>query len=174
MSLPSSPVVGLLILLRRPAVKVEEYSSVWTDEGSPLIVTSRKVQDALQERFEFPVELAMNYAKPTIAGALGASSQNAGVTDLFIMPLYLHYAMSSYEIRGGKNNVSDSRKRHPFKNNPKAPPPPSLFMLTQIISMPYMRFRVPIWNLDLITYSLLFMACPSGTSVKAILPMSTA
>ena len=27
-----SPVVGLSILLRRPAVKVEEYSSVWTDE----------------------------------------------------------------------------------------------------------------------------------------------
>ena len=44
-------------------------------------MTSRKVQDALQERFEFPVELAMNYAKPTIAGAL-ERLQNAGVTDL--------------------------------------------------------------------------------------------
>ena len=103
-----------LILLRRPAVKVEEYSSVWTDEGSPLIVTSRKVQAALQERFEFPVELAMNYAKPNIAGAL-ERLQNAGVTDLFIMPLYPHYAMSSYETVVVKTMSQIRERGHPFK-----------------------------------------------------------
>lgn len=81
---------------KRPQVKIEEYRNIWTDDGSPLLVTSRKVQEMIQKTFDFPIELAMTYAKPDIASAIDRLG-NAGVTDLFIMPLYPQYAMSSYE-----------------------------------------------------------------------------
>jgi len=102
-----------LLLIKRPKVKVEEYGSIWTDEGSPLIVTSRKVQTALQGQFDFPVELAMNYAKPRIADALDRL-QAAGVEELFIMPLYPHYAMSSYETVVVKVMTQLREKGNPF------------------------------------------------------------
>ncbi len=81
---------------KRPQVKIEEYGRIWTDEGSPLLATSRHVQEKIQKSFDFPIDLAMMYAKPDIASALDRLQQ-AGVTDLFIMPLYPQYAMSSYE-----------------------------------------------------------------------------
>jgi len=81
---------------KRPQVKLEEYGNIWTDEGSPLIVTSKRVQDKLQDKFSFPIDLAMMYAKPSIAEALDRL-EKAGVTELFVMPLYPQYAMSSYE-----------------------------------------------------------------------------
>ena len=102
------------MLRKRPAAKVQEYARIWTDAGSPLIVTSRKVQAALQERVDFPVELAMNYAKPDIAGALDRL-QAAGVGELFILPLYPHYAMSSYETVVVKTMSQLRDRGNPFK-----------------------------------------------------------
>jgi ferrochelatase len=105
-----------LLLINRPKVKVEEYRSIWTDDGSPLIATSRRVQAKLQEHFDFPVELAMNYAKPDIAGAL-KRLQEAGVEELFIMPLYPHYAMSSYETVVVKTMKQINEMGHPFRTS---------------------------------------------------------
>ena len=55
------------------------------------------------------------------------------------MPLYPHYAMSSYETVVVKTMSQIRERGHPFRTTLLKP-----FMLTQIISMPYMRFRVPI------------------------------
>lgn len=89
-------VVRLLILPTRPKRSAEAYASVWTDEGSPLIVTSKRQQALLAEALNLPVELAMRYGNPDVRSAV-ARLKAAEVTDLFIMPLYPHYAMSSYE-----------------------------------------------------------------------------
>ncbi|MEM0964724.1 MAG: ferrochelatase [Verrucomicrobiota bacterium] len=88
-------VVNAFILPFRPKNSAEAYSRVWTDQGSPLIVTSRNVRDLL-DREDCPVFLAMNYGSPSIPDEV-AKIRAAGVTDLFIMPQYPHYAMSSYE-----------------------------------------------------------------------------
>jgi ferrochelatase len=69
---------------------------VWTPEGSPLIVTSRKVQSLLQQRVRVPVELAMRYQKPSVPEVVQRLAAK-GVTELFLLPLFPHYAMSSYE-----------------------------------------------------------------------------
>lgn len=88
-------IVGL-ILINRPKESAHAYASIWTPEGSPLIVTSRKVQHLLQARVKVPVELAMRYQNPSVPDVVGKLAQQ-GVTDLLLIPLFPHYAMSSYE-----------------------------------------------------------------------------
>lgn len=89
-------VVHCMILPFRPKKSAEAYRKVWTAEGSPLIVISKRIQARLQQRVDVPVELAMRYQNPSIPSAiekLGA----AGVQRLLVIPLFPHYAMSSYE-----------------------------------------------------------------------------
>lgn len=89
-------VVNCLILPRRPKESAHAYTAIWTREGSPLVVTSRRVQQLLQARLSVPVELCMRYQSPTPEVAL-ASLQRQGVTDVHLIPLFPHYAMSSFE-----------------------------------------------------------------------------
>jgi ferrochelatase len=84
------------VLPFRPHVSAEAYVKVWTDEGSPLIAISRRLQGALQERTGVPVELAMRYQNPSIASALLALRQSE-IERVRVVPLFPHYAMSSYE-----------------------------------------------------------------------------
>lgn len=88
-------VVGM-ILIKRPAETAHAYGKIWTEEGSPLIATSRNVQKELQRRVKVPVELAMRYQSPSIPSAVRKLAQQ-GVDDLLLIPLFPHYAMSSYE-----------------------------------------------------------------------------
>lgn len=89
-------VVHFGILPKRPRESAEAYHKIWTAEGSPLIVTSRRVQQALQARVPVPVELAMRYQNPSIPEAVRRLVQR-GVEDCLLIPLFPHYAMSSYE-----------------------------------------------------------------------------
>ncbi len=89
-------IVHCFVLPKRPEQSAEAYATVWTDQGSPLIVTSIKQQKALQAKLDIPVELGMRYGNPSTEKAL-ESLIAQGVDDLFIIPLYPHYAMSSYE-----------------------------------------------------------------------------
>lgn len=89
-------VVRGLILPTRPKKSAEAYEKVWTPEGSPLLVMSRRQQELLADRVNVPVALAMRYGEPSIAAVLGELVEQ-GVDRLLVMPLYPHYAMSSYE-----------------------------------------------------------------------------
>jgi len=90
-------VVNCLILPRRPAESARAYRKIWTDRGSPLIALSRDLQAALRERIDdCPIELAMRYQNPSIEDAVEKLHQQ-GVDDLVVLPLFPHYAMSSYE-----------------------------------------------------------------------------
>jgi ferrochelatase len=89
-------IVNFAILPKRPHASSEAYRSIWTTEGSPLVVTSRRVQGALQRRLEIPVELAMRYQNPSIDSAVKKlAAQN--INELLLIPLFPHYSMSSYE-----------------------------------------------------------------------------
>ena len=91
-------VVNLAILPKRPAESAEAYKKVYTAEGMPLVVTSRNVSRKLQERAgdDFIVALAMRYQSPSIESAI-ESLRSAGVQDVLVMPLFPHFAMSSFE-----------------------------------------------------------------------------
>jgi len=88
--------VNCLILPTRPRESAEAYKEIWTDQGSPLILISRAQQRALAGQLDLPVELGMRYGNPSTTEAL-RSLLDQGVDDLFIIPMYPHYAMSSYE-----------------------------------------------------------------------------
>jgi len=88
-------VVGL-ILINRPKESGHAYEKIWTKDGSPLVVTSKHVRAALQERVSVPVELAMRYQNPSIESAVKNLAAK-GVNDVLLIPLFPHYAMSSFE-----------------------------------------------------------------------------
>jgi protoporphyrin/coproporphyrin ferrochelatase len=84
------------ILPFRPKESAHAYQSVWTKQGSPLVAICRRVRTQLQERVGIPVELAMRYQNPSIKDALEKlADQN--VKQLLLIPMFPHYAMSSYE-----------------------------------------------------------------------------
>ncbi|MFP4599798.1 MAG: ferrochelatase, partial [Persicimonas sp.] len=113
-------VVNLFILPTRPAESAEAYKEIWTDEGSPLIVISEKVTELLRERVDVPVELAMRYGNPDVKSGLRRLASQ-GVDDLFVIPLYPHYAMSSYETAVAK--VIDDLDELPFDMELTVQPP---------------------------------------------------
>ncbi len=88
-------VVGM-ILIKRPHESGEAYEKIWTKDGSPLVTSSRNVQKLLQARVSVPVELAMRYQNPSIESAVKKLAAK-GATEVLLIPLFPHYAMSSYE-----------------------------------------------------------------------------
>lgn len=85
-----------IILRTRPKKSAEAYKSVWTEDGSPLIVYSKKVQQKLQNIVDIPVGLAMRYAEPSIESGI-QELVSQGVTKITVLPLYPQYAMSTTE-----------------------------------------------------------------------------
>ena len=84
------------ILPFRARESAEAYRKVWLAEGPPLIVISKRVAAQLQTRIPAPVELAMRYQNPSIATAI-QNFVRQGVEELLLIPMFPHYAMSSYE-----------------------------------------------------------------------------
>ena len=89
-------VVHFAILPTRPRESARAYEKIWTKDGSPLVVTSKHVQAALQQRVSLPVELAMRYQTPSIENAVRNLAAK-GADDVLLIPLFPHYAMSSFE-----------------------------------------------------------------------------
>ncbi|MEE6128336.1 ferrochelatase [Chryseobacterium arthrosphaerae] len=85
-----------IILKTRPAKSAEAYKTVWTDEGSPLIVITQKIQKKLQNKVDIPVEIGMRYAEPSIETGIRKLVEK-GVTEIVLFPLYPQYAMSTTE-----------------------------------------------------------------------------
>ncbi len=71
----------------------EAYKSIWTEEGSPLIVHTKKfaekVRTTLGNRFD--VRWAVRYGRPSVEFHL----ENWDVTELYVVPLYPQFALSS-------------------------------------------------------------------------------
>jgi protoporphyrin/coproporphyrin ferrochelatase len=99
------------ILPFRPRHSAEAYRHIWTAEGSPLVVTSRRLCERLRTAMLQPVELAMRYGNPSVADALSKLASE-GVQRVQIFPMFPHYAMSSYESAVAKVREV-AAKRHP-------------------------------------------------------------
>ena len=88
-------IVSLFVLPTRPKASAKAYKSVWMDEGSPLVVLSERLKQALQVKLEMTVAMAMRYGSPSIESELLALSQQQGVEEVVYIPLYPHYAEST-------------------------------------------------------------------------------
>jgi ferrochelatase len=86
---------GILINGRKRHINSgKAYSRIWTDEGSPLIVISKKMHEKVQAKTALPVSLAMRYGKPSILSGLQELHEK-GVTEVMLFPLYPQHAMAS-------------------------------------------------------------------------------
>jgi ferrochelatase len=87
-----------VILRTRPHKSAHAYKSIWKPEGSPLVLTSISVQKKLAEVLgkAMPVYLAMRYGNPSIPNIIKQMKAD-GIENVFLMPQYPHYAMSSWE-----------------------------------------------------------------------------
>jgi protoporphyrin/coproporphyrin ferrochelatase len=90
-------VKGIIVPFRAPK-SAEAYKTIWTPDGSPLIVISRQLREALQNKIPYPVEITMRYGNPTPGVALeNLLSRMPDMEEVVAVPLYPHYAMSSFE-----------------------------------------------------------------------------
>ncbi|MFS4455194.1 ferrochelatase [Maribacter sp. 2304DJ31-5] len=85
-----------IILRTRPKKSAKAYTKIWWEEGSPLIVLSKRFAKKLRTRTQIPVALGMRYGSMSIRKAL-QELRYKGVDEVLLVPLYPHYAMSSYE-----------------------------------------------------------------------------
>ena len=85
-----------IILQTRPKKSAKAYAKIWWEEGSPLIVLSERFANKVQQHTKMPVALGMRYGKMTIKNAL-QELKDKGVDEVLLVPLYPHYAMSSFE-----------------------------------------------------------------------------
>jgi ferrochelatase len=119
-------VKGIIVPFRAPK-SAEAYETIWTDEGSPLIAITRKVVHALQEKIEYPVAMAMRYGNPTAKEALDELHKRIpSIEQVIAIPMYPHYAMSSFET--AVENVREVHQKYkypskldfikPYYNNP--------------------------------------------------------
>lgn len=88
-------IVSLFVLPTRPKASAHAYQSVWTSEGSPLIVLSEKLKNALQAKLTLPVEMAMRYGNPSIEQQLLKIAEDKSIEEVLYIPLYPHYAEST-------------------------------------------------------------------------------
>jgi len=89
-----------IILAIRPKKSAEKYASVWTSEGSPLLVHAKKqallLRGFLAQKIQSPftVELGMSYGNPSMESAI--QKLKAQHCDrILVFPLYPQYAASS-------------------------------------------------------------------------------
>jgi ferrochelatase len=116
-----------LILIKRPEQSAHAYASIWWDEGSPLVVLSKRLQQAMTHEWtQGPVELAMRYGEPSIETVLTRLSAQ-GIKKVTLAPLYPQFADSTVTtvIEEAKRVIRDKHLKFelallpPFFNQPE-------------------------------------------------------
>ncbi|MEB3187596.1 MAG: ferrochelatase [bacterium] len=119
--------VNGIILPFRPRKSAAAYRTIWTEQGSPLLLHGQALATAMQERLgpDVPVRLAMRYGNPGIEPVLD-EMRRLGVDRLVVCPLYPQYAASStgssleevFRVVGKAWNVPAVSVVEPFYDHP--------------------------------------------------------
>ena len=90
------PILYLFILTRRPARSAKLYSRIWTDAGSPLLLTSQSQEEGLQQRLgeNYRVILGMRYGEPSIEQAM-ARLQREEIERIVVLPMFPQFSCST-------------------------------------------------------------------------------
>lgn len=89
---------GVILPLRSPK-SAKAYASIWSDQGSPLLVNSRNIAQQLQQTLaqqhpDISVDLAMNYGNPSLASCL-QSMHERNIKRILVLPLFPQYSAST-------------------------------------------------------------------------------
>ena len=87
------PILRGIILTTRPRKSAHAYAQIWTEEGSPLTVITRKQAESLKDELgdEVIVDWAMRYGEPAITSKI-AAMKTAGCDRILVAPLYPQYS----------------------------------------------------------------------------------
>jgi ferrochelatase len=111
-----SVLVKCIIVPFRAPKSAAKYQTIWNGQGFPLIAISQQVQSLLKRAAAMPVELCMRYGNPTPAAALARlHAENPDLQEVTLVPLYPHYAMSSYETAVEHVRAAHRRGNYPFQ-----------------------------------------------------------
>jgi ferrochelatase len=94
------PLLYGVILRIRPQRSARAYREVWTESGSPLLVYTQALADALAPRLASllsqpsMVAVGMTYGNPSIAAAI-EKLRAGGVQRLLVLPLYPQYSATT-------------------------------------------------------------------------------
>src|ERR1044072_1322777 len=106
---------GIIVPFRAPK-SAHAYSAIWTKEGSPLMVLSKQLKDALQKQVAEPVALAMRYGAPAPWTAYDELLEKMpDMEEVVLVPLYPHYALSSYETAVEYAKEAHVKGKYKFK-----------------------------------------------------------
>ncbi len=108
-------VKGIISPFRAPK-SAEAYRSIWTKEGSPLVVITNQQAQALRKLVDYPVEVSMRYGNPTMKAAYDKIlAGNPDLEEVVLLPLYPHYAMSSFETAVEHAKSVHAAGKYPFR-----------------------------------------------------------
>lgn len=85
------PILYGYILRKRPAQSAKLYQSIWTENGSPLLVYTRSLATKLSERLNLPIEVGMHYSNPSIKSGL-EKLRALNVKRIIVLPLFPQYS----------------------------------------------------------------------------------
>lgn len=94
------PILYGIILTLRPSRVLPKYRRLWTERGSPLLVHSLALRDALRSQLKdaagepVAVELGMLYSTPDVAQGL-AALRAAGAQRIIVLPLFPQYSATT-------------------------------------------------------------------------------
>lgn len=88
---------GIIVPFRAPK-SAAKYKTIWTEQGSPLIHITRQLTELVGRDSGLPTYMCMRYANPTPQDVLALmAKENPDLKEVVLVPLYPHYALSSYE-----------------------------------------------------------------------------
>jgi ferrochelatase len=108
-------VKGIIVPFRSPK-SAEAYKKIWTAKGSPLIFLTEDLKDALQEQTQDAIAVAMRYGTPSPKEAFDSlMRESPSIEEVILLPLYPHYAMSSYETAVVYAEEIYHKEKYPFQ-----------------------------------------------------------
>ncbi len=123
------PILHGIVLRTRPRRSAREYAKVWTDEGSPLAVTSAGQARLLEERLaasgiEARVRVVMRYGEPCTERVVDELARD-GIDRLVVLPMYPQYASATtgssleelFRVAGRRRVVPSIRILPPYFND---------------------------------------------------------
>ena len=91
-------IVNCIVAPFRPRKVLPQYQSIWTEDGSPLLVNSEQFKVALQNKTpDIRFELGMRYGDPSIESGIN-KLLDAGVTNLLLCPMFPQYAQATLSL----------------------------------------------------------------------------
>lgn len=85
------------ILTFRPSKSGRAYKKIWTEEGSPLLLYTKRQAEGLNARMgsdKLIIDFAMNYGNPSIASKV-AALKDQGCDRICVVPLYPQYSATT-------------------------------------------------------------------------------